>query len=704
MTGRDDDDESPPTRLCGGDRRRGPKRKPKDRRRGLQRSPDDTGAFETMNTNLGALAPQLTPRAVVLAIILAVVLAAANTYLGLFAGLTIASAIPAAVVSMAVLRALGGGHILENNIVQTGASAAASMAAGVIFTIPALLILGFWDDFDYWWVFTIAGLGGVLGVLFSVPLRRALIVEQKLNFPEGKAAAEVLKSADDPALGVKLLAGSSVIGAIAKLAGESGLRFFADSAAAATYAGRGIAYIGTNLSPALLGVGYIVGLNIGVVVVAGGVISWHFGIPIYKTFFIEPEFAARLATQGAEAAVVLIWREQIRYLGVGAMLIGGIWTLIAMRQSIMSGIRSGLAAARAASRGAVVPETEKDLPMKWVLTGIVVFTLPLGILYQAIVGDLTVSLPMTLIMIAAGFLFGSVSAYMAGLVGSSNNPVSGMTICTILFASGVLLLLMDDQAEASVGAVATIMIGAVVCCAAAVAGDNLQDLKAGYMVGATPWKQQLMLAIGAVSCALIMAPVLNLLATAHGIGLPTDEHPNALAAPQATLMASVAKGMFGGGDINWNIVMVGAAIGAVIITLDEILKARKAAWRTPVLAAAVGIYLPLELTVPIFLGGVLSYIVERMARVPNDPDAKERLHRRGVLFAAGLITGEALMGILIAFPIVMSGDREVLALPEFMQPAFWTEQPGPLGELLGLVFLGYVAWLLLRVWRKGYKP
>ena len=650
-----------------------------------------------MNTNLGSLPPQLTPRAVILAIILAVVLAAANTYLGLFAGLTIASAIPAAVVSMAVLRALGGGHILENNIVQTGASAAASMAAGVIFTIPALVILGYWETFDYWWVFTIAGLGGVLGVLFSVPLRRALIVEQKLAFPEGKAAAEVLKAGDNPAQGVKLLAGSSFVGAIAKIAGESGLRVFADTAAMAGYVGKGIAYIGTNLSPALLGVGYIVGLNIGVVVVAGGVISWHFGIPIYAANFLDsdPALAARIATLDPEAAARAIWGAQIRYLGVGAMLIGGIWTLISMRKSIMSGIRSGLAAARAGHQGSV-PPTEQDLPMKWVLIGIVVFALPLGILYQAITGNLLVSLPMTLIMIAAGFLFGSVSAYMAGLVGSSNNPVSGMTICTILFASIVLLLLMDEQAETSIGAVSTIMIGAVVCCAAAVAGDNLQDLKAGYIVGATPWKQQVMLAIGAVSCAFIMAPVLNLLATAYGMGVPTEEHPNALAAPQATLMASVAKGMFGGGDINWNMVLTGGVIGAAIIALDETLKARGSSWRTPVLAAAVGIYLPLELTVPIFLGGLLSYIVERMARVPNDPEAKEKLHRRGVLFAAGLITGEALMGIFIAIPIVLSGDREVLALPAALQTGAW-------GELLGLIFLGFVAWLLLRVWRKGVQ-
>jgi putative OPT family oligopeptide transporter len=641
-----------------------------------------------MNMSANSL-PQLTPRAIILAILLAVVLAAANTYLGLFAGLTIATAIPAAVVSMAVLRAFGGGHILENNIVQTGASAAGSMAAGVIFTIPALVILGYWTDFKYMWVLAIAGLGGVLGVLFSVPLRRSLIVEQGLAFPEGKAAAEVLKAGEDPSRGIKLLAGAAVLGGLVKLCAASGLRLIADSAATATYFGRTIAYLGTNLSPALFAVGYIVGVNIGIVVMAGGIISWNIAIPIYSTFFLDgnPELAARLVGADAESAAGAIWSAQIRYLGVGAMLIGGIWTLISMRKSLVSGVRSGLAATRlGASRQ--VAHTEQDLPMKWVLIAIVLFVLPLAGLYQAIVGNVAVTLPMTVIMIIAGFLFGSVSAYMAGLVGSSNNPVSGMTISTILFASLVLLLLMDEQAEASIGPVAAIMIGAVVCCAAAVAGDNLQDLKTGYLVGATPWRQQVMLAVGAASCALIMAPVLNLLAKAYGIGVPTDDHPNPLLAPQATLMASVAKGMFGG-VLPWGMVGIGAGIGAAIIITDEILKARKVGFRTPVLAAAVGIYLPLELTVPIFLGGLLTWIVERVARVPNDADAKERLHRPGVLFSAGLITGEALMGIVIAFPIVITSNPEALALPSWMQTHEW-------GELVGLVFLGAIAWLLYR--------
>lgn len=639
-----------------------------------------------MTDNVNKL-PQLTFRAVFLSIILAVILAAANTYLGLFAGLTIASAIPAAVVSMAVLKVLGGGHILENNIVQTGASAAASIAAGVIFTIPALVILGFWDDFQYWWVFAIAGLGGVLGVLFSVPLRRALIIEQKLAFPEGKAAAEVLKTGENPAQGVKLLAGSAFLGGLAKLLAASGLRLIPDSAAAAAYAGKGIAYFGTNLSPALFGVGYIVGLNIGIVVLAGGIISWNFAIPIYSAFFLDgnAELAARVASLDAEAAAGALWSAQIRYLGVGAMLIGGIWTLISLRKSLLSGVRSGLAATRAGAAKAI-SHTEQDLPMRWVLLGVVVLTLPLFVLYQMIVGSIAVSLPMTIIMVVAGFLFCSVSAYMAGLVGSSNNPVSGITIATILFASLVLILLMGR--DAPLGPIAAIMIGAVVCCAASVAGDNLQDLKAGQIVGATPWRQQVMLAIGAVSCALIMAPVLNLLAKAYGIGVPSAAHPDPLLAPQATLMASVSKGMFGG-ELPWGMVWIGAAIGAAIIIVDETLKARGAKYRAPVLAAAVGIYLPLELTVPIFLGGLLTWIVEKTVGVGSDPDAKERLHRRGVLFSAGLITGEALMGIFIAIPIVGSGRADVLALPERFQPGAW-------GEWLGLAILGVIAWFLYR--------
>ncbi len=636
----------------------------------------------------GALPPQLTFRAVALAIVLAMVLAAANTYLGLFAGMTIASAIPAAVVSMAVLGALGGAGILENNIVQTGASAGSSIASGVIFTIPALVILGYWQDFQYAWVLAIAGLGGILGVLFSVPLRRALIVEQKLAFPEGQAAAEVLKAGENPAQGIRILGVAALGGALAKLAAGSGLRLIPDTAASAGFFGKYLAYFGTNLSPALLGVGYIVGLNIGIVVLAGAMISWNIAIPFYVANVLPSNAELMQATAGltAEDIANTVWSKQIRYLGVGAMLVGGIWALVSLRHSLLSGIRSGLAAARASAAGAVVVHTEQDLPMKWVLVGIVLFTLPLLALYQVIVGTLAVSLPMTIIMIVAGFLFCSVSAYMAGLVGSSNNPVSGITIATILFSAVMLLLMMGPDSE--IGPVAAVMIGAVVCCAACIAGDNLQDLKCGYIVGATPWRQQVMLAIGAVSSALVMAPVLNLLADAYGIGIATEAKPNPLAAPQATLMAAVSKGMFGG-ELPWDMIAIGALIGIAIITLDEILKARGASFRTPVLAVAVGIYLPLELMTPIFLGGLLHHLVDRhLKRRGADAAALERHHRKGLLFAAGMITGEALMGIAIAIPIVSSGSAEVLALPEALR----------FGEWLGLLV---VAGLALLLWRSA---
>lgn len=642
---------------------------------------------------------QLTFRAVLLAVVLAVILSAANAYLGLFAGLTIATAIPAAVVSMGVLRLLGGGTILENNIVQTGASAGSSIAAGVIFTIPALVIMGYWPDFKYWWVLGIAGLGGLLGVLFSVPLRRSMIVEDPLPFPEGKAAAEVLKAGENPGPGMKILGLSAAIGGLVKLAAASGLRIFPDAWAQSAYVGSSkiTAFIGTNLSPALLGVGYIVGLNVGIVVVSGSILSWHIAIPLYQAFFMntDPGLAGQIATASSADAAFAIWGAKIRYLGVGAMLIGGVWTLFSLRKSLVKGIKSGFAAARKSAGAVQVAETERDLPMKWMLIALVAFTLPLLGLYQAIVGQWHVSIPMTLIMIVAGFLFVSVSAYLAGLIGSSNNPVSGITISTILFASAVLVLLMGR--DSALGPVAAIMIGAVVCCAAAVGGDNLQDLKAGYLVGATPWKQQLMLGIGAFSCALIMAPVLNLLAHAYGIGAPTAEHPNSLAAPQANLMASVARGLFGG-ELPWMMIALGAGVGAVIIAIDEWLKKTGKRFRVPVLAAAIGIYLPLELMVPIFLGGLLAYLVERFHKIkPDDEEGRDRVHRPGVLFAAGLITGEALMGIAIAIPIVVSGRGDVLAVNLGSFADTWASA----SAWAGLVVLFLVGLLLYRVGKKG---
>ncbi|HET7812150.1 MAG TPA: oligopeptide transporter, OPT family, partial [Steroidobacteraceae bacterium] len=372
---------------------------------------------------------------------------------------------------------------------------------------------------------------------------------------------------------------------------------------------------------------------------------------------------------------------------VGAMLVGGLWALINLRHSIVSGVKSGLAAARAGS-DALVAHTERDLPMKWVLIGIVAFTLPLAVLYYTIVDSVGVGFAMSVIMVVAGFLFCSVSAYMAGLVGSSNNPVSGITIATILFAALVLVAFLGKTS--AIGPIAAVMIGAVVCCAACVAGDNLQDLKAGYIVGATPWRQQVMLAIGAVSSAAVMGPTLNVLMVSYGIGPRSAEHPQSLEAAQANLMASVAKGIFGG-HLPWDMIAIGAVIGVAIIVLDQVLKARGARFRVPVLAAAIGIYLPLETMVPIFLGGLLNYLVTRSFGSGLSEEEVEKRNQKGMLFAAGLITGEALMGILIGFTIYGTKDKEVFALPANLQVT------GAAGEWVGLLLLGVVGVWMYRV-------
>jgi putative OPT family oligopeptide transporter len=617
----------------------------------------------------GDPARQLTLRAILLSIVLTVILAAANAYLGLFAGLTVATAIPAAVVSMGVLRLLGRVSVLENNIVATGASAGSSIAAGTIFTIPALVLLGHWQRFDYWWVLAIAGLGGLLGVLFSVPLRRTLIIEQKLKFPEGVATAEVLKVSADPGSGLKVLGLAATAGAAFKVA-LSGLKLSPEAFTASGYlGGRTIGFFGFSLSPALLAVGYIVGLNIGVLMLSGGALSWWVFIPLYNVFLQghDPVLAQQLAGASAEDAAWAIWSAQVRYIGVGAMLVGGLWSLWTLRGSLLSGIHSGLGMRRGPA-GEEVPHTERDLPMSAILVGIALFVLPLFALYLMVVDNVGVALAMAVIMVISGFVFSSVSGYMAGLVGSSNNPVSGITISTILFASLVLLGMLGRGS--TIGPVAAIMIGAVICNAASIAGDNLQDLKAGQLVGATPWRQQVMLAIGAVSSAAVMAPVLNLLLEAYGIGTPAREGVTPLAAPQATLMASVAKGIFVGG-LPWAMIAIGAVVGVVVILIDETLRRRGSAWRAPILAVAVGIYLPLELSTPIFAGGLIAHLVERWYRRRTGSFDIETTGQAGLLFSAGLIAGEAILGVLIAIPIVLSGEADVLAVREALRPGQW---------------------------------
>ncbi len=611
-----------------------------------------------MDHQEGSLA-EITVKAVVLGVLLSVILAAANAYLGLFAGMTVSASIPAAVVSMGVLRLFRRSNILENNIVQTAASAGESLAAGVIFTLPALVILGFWDDFDFLWVTVIAGFGGLLGVLFTIPLRRALIVESKLKFPEGIATAEVLKSGQrSDGAGIKYIAQAAIAGGLFKLGG-GGLKIWLEAVEAAKGIGGTIAYFGSNLSPALLSVGYIVGLNIAVLIFLGGVANWLVAIPICALLEEWPSLA-----NGEPMAAVdwahQIWSAKTRYIGVGGMLVGGLWTIIKLRTSLVDGIMSGLKAYRGNGEGAQVNRTERDMPMKWILILIIFSVVPLFLVYQAFVKDVTIAIPMAITMLITGFLFSAVAGYMAGLVGSSNNPISGVTIATVLVSALLLLVLMGKGAEN--GPAAAIIIGSVVCCAAAIAGDNMQDLKAGYIVGATPWKQQVMQMVGTVSAALVMAPILMLLYKAYGFAGHASATENALIAPQANLIASVAKGVFEG-NLPWNYVGIGMAVAAAIIAADIWLEKKGSSFRMPVLAVAIGIYLPLELEVPIFAGGIIHQLLKSYHQSKKLPEAKvETANRHGLLFASGLITGEALIGILLAVPIVLTANPDVLAV------------------------------------------
>jgi putative OPT family oligopeptide transporter len=629
--------------------------------------------------------PEITVKAFILGILLSMILAAANAYLGLFAGMTVSASIPAAVVSMGVLRLFRKSNILENNIVQTAASAGESLAAGVIFTLPALVILGYWDGFggmNFVWITIISAFGGLLGVLFTIPLRRSLIVEGKLQFPEGIATAEVLETGQEGGKGVWTIAKASLVGAIFKLSAK-GIGFWPEAIEGARGVGRTIIYGGSNLSPALISVGYIVGLNIAILIFLGGVANWYIAIPICAAF------SDAAADGNAVDRAYEIWSSQTRYIGVGAMLIGGLWTIFKMRSSLLSGIRSGLKAYRTMTHEQdQIERTEKDMPMKWVLVLIIGSIIPLFLVYQLFVMKVSISLPMAIVMLIAGFLFSAVAGYMAGLVGSSNNPISGITIATIVVSSLLLLVLMGKGAEN--GPAAAIIIGSVVCCAAAIAGDNMQDLKAGRLVGATPWKQQVMQIIGTLSGAIVIAPVLMLLHKAYGFKGQEGAASDALAAVQANLMASVSKGVFRG-EMPWNFAYIGMAVAAAIIAMDLVLEARKSSFRMPVLAVAIGIYLPLELATPIFAGGIIHWLISGFHKRRRTPlEQIEQSNRNGLLFASGLITGEALMGILLAIPIVILKQFDI-NLP-IIKHIFGKTMP--FGDWLGVILLiGVAYWL-----------
>ncbi len=631
--------------------------------------------------------PEITVKAVVLSILLAAVLAGANAYLGLFAGMTVSASIPAAVVSMAVLRLFRQSNILENNIVQTAASSGEALAAGVIFTIPGLVLIGYWTTFDYGQTLTVSLVGGVLGVLFTIPLRRALIIHARLRFPEGVATAEVLKigASSDAGTGgrVRLLLGAAALGGGFKFV-EGGLKLWSESLEGAFQLGRSTVYGGLNLSPALVAVGYIIGLNTAVVVFFGGAIGWLVLLPLYQAIVGSPEGLIGVAAAKAT------WSGQIRYIGIGAMLVGGVWTLFQVRGPIWQSLRQLMALYGARNRFAgqsALLRTERDAGVVWLIGLTAAALVPMVLLYQGLLNhDLWGGIGLTLLMVVTAFLFSAVAGYMAGLVGSSSNPVSGVTIATIMLASLLLLGILGKGNPA--GPAAALLVGAVVCCAAAMGGDNLQDLKTGHVVGATPWKQQVMQVIGVATGAVVIVPVLSLLQAKYGIGEVTAAHPHPLSAPQATLMANLANGVFGG-SLPWHLVGVGMVLGVVVIGLDLRQARRNAALRFPVLAVALGIYLPLKLSATILFGGLLAEYVRTAGKSPDAPTED-----RGLLCAAGLVTGEALVGILLALPIALSSFWPSLSGDPFQ---LFTEPP--LGGWPGLAALVLVGLLLVRAAR-----
>ena len=632
---------------------------------------------------------EITFKGVLLGLMLAVLLGAANTYLGLKAGLTVAASIPAAVVSLAVLKAFRKRTILENNIVQTIASAGTSVASGAIFTIPAFILLGYWDRLHYWETTFIVIVGGLLGVLFSVPIRRALVVEEKLPFPEGQATGEVLKAGEEGGTGIKALVLGGALGAAYKVL-QGGFRFWREDPIATVPLGsKSVLGVGFNLQPALMGVGVIIGLPIASLVFLGGVLGWVVGIPLYTQFAGDVQGLLDLAGS-KDALPAVVWSRRIRYIGVGAMLVGGLWSLVKLRKPLTRAIVAGVRSAGRSGEGGAVLRTEKDLPFSLVGLGAIVLAVPMAMLFNAVLDDLVVAIVIALLMLVVGFLFSAVGGYMAGIVGSSNSPVSGVTILALLAAC---LALLAFAVAPAVGPPAAIIVAAVVCVAASISGDNLQDLKAGRILGATPWKQQAMIMVGAIASAFAIAPVIQTLI--DGSHPQPDAPLGTIAAPQANLMATLANAVFSdeGLSVQAPMIVIGALLAVALIVTDKLLANRGSAFRTPVMPVAVGIYLPVGTSVPIFVGGLAAWAGERFYRKAKEhgtrlwTDAEVTGGRMAILFASGLIAGEAILGIGTAFLAARgvglgfdAGDRHTWA---------------------GLLLLGYLVFM---AWYVAVRP
>ena len=646
---------------------------------------------------------ELTLRAIIVGIVLGVLMTAANAYLGLYAGMTVSASIPAAVMSMLILRSMFKDvSILENNAVQTMASAGESLAAGVIFTVPAMLVIGIWVEIQWFPTLAIALLGGLLGTMFTIALRRLFIVEEALPYPEGVACREVLVAGEEGGSGALAIVYALGLGAIYGLM-VKGFKVVHSEAESAFEVFKTRMYAGMDLSVALLSVGFIVGIRIASFIFLGGVIGYAILVPLVGFLNGWPQ------SDTLAKGFYTLWLEQVRYVGVGAMVVGGIYTLWSMRKTIFTGLKKSFV--QNDSDDEFHLRTEKDLPMKWVAMVCGILVVLTFFFYWYITGSLVLSLAGALFLAIVSFFFAAVAGYIAGVVGSSNSPVSGMTIATLLFTVGLVWIVGSyflglGQEELMY---ATLLIAAVVASSAAIAGDVMQDLKTGHMVGATPWRQQIAEIVGVITGAFVIGPTIALLHKAFqisstaciatnerivaGVQEPIDTPDgfyncnDALFATQAELIGAIVKGAFAG-DINLPMVFLGAALAVVLIRLSM-----------PVMSVAIGIYLPLKLSVPIMLGGILSSLAIGSAYLRVDgtldrepsKDAKQAAYEvesRGVLIGAGFIAGESILGVLIAVLIVLKIDINkifnITELPQWLSLVFFAW------------FVGVFLWLTTR--------
>jgi putative OPT family oligopeptide transporter len=612
---------------------------------------------------------ELTWRGVILGVLITLIFTAANVYFGLKAGLTFATSIPAAVISMAVLRGFKGMTIQENNIVQTVASAAGTLSS-LIFVLPGLVIVGWWQGFPYWTSFWICALGGILGVMYSIPLRRALVTQSDLPYPEGVACAEVLKvgggehagasAVEESRAGLRAVVwGSIVSGVFAVIVAT---RIFASDVVRYFKFGNGVTGFDFFLSFALFGVGHLVGLWVGVAMLVGALVGWAWGVPHYSAGVEIGDSIAALAGS--------TWSHKVRFVGAGTIAVAAVWTLAKLVNPVVAGLTSAVAAsrARAAGNASLLPRTEQDIPIGWVALVSLACMAPIAWLLVHFATSSGLGEHLVLLVIGGliyiaimSFFVSTVCGYMAGLIGSSNSPLSGIGILVVIGAA--LLLVFGVQSQTQAGddkalVAYALIVTAVVFANAAIANNNLQDLKTGQLVDATPWKQQVALIIGVVAGAAIIPPILDLLNNAYGfVGAP-NARPNSLPAPQAGLISALAGGVIEK-NVDWSLIRIGALIGVVMIAVDETLRrVTKGAHLSP-LAVGLGIYLPTSSTLMVVVGAIAGYIFDRRAARAPKPESTKQL---GVLLASGMIVGEGLVGVVIAALVAFSGKDFPLGL------------------------------------------